>query len=120
MSVGDRVVIGNGAIWSDEVTVSVYEPRWQPDGNLYLDHFGAAQTIRLGGVKGGTLGTIAGPSIRVHRTQLYGEEHVPTMGGTDLIHLFPVQLDVYQKMGWVPSHHIRVVGGGHALDMNNG
>lgn len=117
MAQGDRVRIGDGSSWDDSVTVSVYEPRWQPDGELYLDHFGAAQLQRLGGVKGGSLGTIAGPSVRVHRTQLFGEQNVPVMGGMDLVHVFPVQLDYYQRIGWIPAHHIRVVGGGHGMDM---
>lgn len=111
MAVGDRVVVGNGSIWDNSVTVSAYEPLWDPAGDLRLDHFGAATIQRLGGVKGGTTGTIAGPSIRVHRTQLFGEENVPTMGGLDLVHLFPVQLDQYMRLGWFPANHIRVVGG---------
>jgi hypothetical protein len=111
MAKGDRVRIGDGSTWDESVVVSVYEPRWQPDGSLYLDHFGAAQVVRLGGVKGGTFGTIAGPSIKVHRTQLFGEQNVPTMGGMDLVHVFPIQLDHYQRLGWLPTHHIRVVGG---------
>lgn len=119
MAKGDRVRIGDGSIWDESVVVSVYEPRWQPDGTLYLDHFGAAQVVRLGGVKGGTMGTIAGPSIKVHRGQLFGEQNVPVMGGADTVHVFPIQLDHYQRVGWVPAHHIRVVGGGVGLDMNS-
>jgi len=111
MAQGDRVKIGNGVIWDDSVTVSVYQPRWQPDGSLTVDHFGAAQIVRLGGVKGGTTGIIAGGSIKVHRTQLFGEENVPTMGGLDFVHLFPIQLDHYMQVGWLPTNHIRVVGG---------
>ena len=116
MAQGDRVLIGDGSTWDDSITVSVYEPRWQPDGSLYLDHFGAAQVVRLGGVKGGTHGTIAGASVRVHRTQLFGEQNVPTMGGMDLVHMFPIQLDHYMRIGWLPAHHIRVVGGGFGMD----
>lgn len=118
MANGDRVLIGDGSTWDNSITVSVYEPRWTSDGELYLDHFGAAQIVRLGGVKGGTHGVIAGPSIRVHRTQLFGENNVPMMGGTDLVHVFPIQLDYYQKIGWLPANHIRVVGGGQGMDMN--
>lgn len=111
MAQGDRVRIGDGSTWDDSIVVSVYAPNWNPHGELSLDHFGAAQITRLGGVKGGTTGVIAGPSIKVHRTQLIGEANVPNMGGLDLIHLFPVQLDHYMQIGWVPTHHIRVIGG---------
>jgi hypothetical protein len=63
-------------------------------------------------VKGGTTGVIAGPSIKVHRTQLFGEPNTPTLGGLDLVHMFPIQLDHYMQVGWLPAHHIRVIGGG--------
>lgn len=111
MAQGDRVRVGDGSTWDNSVVVSVYSPRWEPNGDLALDHFGAAQIMRLGGVKGGTTGVIAGPSIRVHRTQLIGEANTPNMGGLDLVHLFPVQLDHYMQVGWLPTHHIRVIGG---------
>lgn len=111
MAQGDRVRIGDGSTWDDSVVVSVYSPRWEANGDLALDHFGAAQIARLGGVKGGTTGVIAGPSIRVHRTQLIGETNTPNIGGLDLVHLFPIQLDHYMQVGWLPTHHIRVISG---------
>lgn len=111
MAQGDRVRVGDGSTWDDSVIVSVYNPRSEANGDLVMDHFGAAMVMRLGGVKGGTTGVIAGPSIKVHRTQLIGEQNVPNMGGVDLVHLFPVQLDHYMQVGWLPTHHIRVIGG---------
>lgn len=117
MAQGDRVVIGNGSIWDDSVVVSVYQPKLQSEGELFLDPQGSAYIVRLGGVKGGTLGTIAGASIRVHRSQLFGESVTASLGGSDLVHVFPIQLDYYQTMGWIPAHHIRVVAGGVGLNI---
>jgi len=111
MAVGDRIVVGDGSTWDNTVIVSVYEPLLDSNGELRLDHFQAAMIRRLGGVKGGSTGNIAGPSILVHRTQLFGEENIPTLGGLDLVHLFPIQLDQYMRLGWLPANHIRVVGG---------
>lgn len=119
MAVGDRVVVGDGQTWSNEITIPVYEPRWLPNGHLDLDHSGAAQIVRLGGAKGGFTGTIEGPSIRVHRNQLLGETSTATMGGVDLVHLFPVMFDVYQRVAWVPAHHMRIVAGGTGLNLSD-
>jgi hypothetical protein len=112
MAIGDRIRIGNGSIWDDSVTVPVYSPRWEANGTLNIDHFGACATIRLGGVKGGTTGTINGPPIRVHRTQLLEDKTTAPIGGVDLIDLFPIQLDHYMQVGWIPVHHLRIISGG--------
>lgn len=114
MATGDRVKIGNGSIWDDTVTVAVYEPRWNVDGTLLVDHFNAAMITKVGGVKGGTLGIIKGQPIKVHRVQLFGEENVPNLGGVDLVNLFPIQFDYYFKEAYVYTNHFRIVQGGLA------
>lgn len=120
MAQGDRVKIGDGSVWDDSIVVSVYQPRFDEKKQLIFDHYGAVQVQRLGGVKGGTTGTIHGGAIRVHRTQLFGEPHVPTIGGLDLVNMFPIQLDHYMQVGWIPAHHLRVIGGGAPPSPNQG
>lgn len=115
MAVGDRVIIGDGTTWNSSVTVRCYEPIVDSAGNLDLDTYGAAKIIKLGGVKGGTTGVMLGQPVRIHRLQLVGEENIPNIGGIDFVNLFPVQFDYYQRVGWVPSHHIKIFEGGLPL-----
>lgn len=117
MAIGDRVKVGDGSTWDDSVTVMVYQPNVRPDGYYVLESNGGVQLTRMGGVKGGTLGTVAGPTIQANRLQLVGEEKTPTMGGADLVHLLPVRFDYYEKVAYIPTRCLRVVGGGHGMDM---
>lgn len=111
MGAGDRVVVGGNGYWTDQVTVMGYEPLWNGDGSLVADHWGAASMKRLGGVKGGSRGTVMGDGVKVHRQHLHGEVPSPTAGGVDLVLCVPVQLDYYQAIAWLPITNIKVVGG---------
>jgi hypothetical protein len=119
MAIGDRVKIGDGSTWDDSVTVAVYEPITRGDGYYVIESSGGVQLQRLGGVKGGTLGTVAGPSIQANRLSLLGEERTPTMGGNDLVHLLPIRFDYYQRVAFIPTKNLRIIGGGHGMNMSD-
>jgi hypothetical protein len=95
----------------------VYEPLTDAEGYYLKESSGGVQLKRMGGVKGGTLGTIAGATLQVNRLHLVGEEKVPTMGGADLVHIIPVRFDYYNQVAWIPTKNLRVIGGGHGMDM---
>lgn len=116
MAIGDRVVVGDGYTWTGEVTVVVYGPVMDAQGNIQNDYYGAATLQRLGGVKGGSTGTIAGQPLKVHRIQLVGEQNVPSIGGVELVNVFPVKFDYYQRTAFVPASHVRILGGDLAMD----
>ncbi len=117
MAIGDRVRIGDGQTWDDSVTVMVYDAPADQNGYYMKESNGGVRLNRLGGVRGGTLGTIAGQPIQASRLQLVGEERTPTMGGSDLVYLIPVKFDYYNQVAFIPTKNVRVIGGGHGLDM---
>jgi len=55
--------------------------------------------------------------LLAHRTQLHHlrSQGTTSLGGTnDFINIFPVFLEQYQQIGWMPVDHIRIVSGGRA------
>jgi len=113
---GDRVQIKSGLMinTADEV-LPVYSPSKLGNGQLKESYDGSYEFQRLGGVKSGTTGTIQGPPLKIHRSQLLHLQNVPAtaaLGGTnDFVNMFPVFLDYYQQVGWFPSEHIKIVSG---------
>lgn len=117
MAKGDRVRITSGTIYEDNenALVFVYDVRLDPSGRPVLAHDGTVSLQSLGGVKNNSTGVICGFPEKVHRSQLktIGTEGV-SLNQNEFIQVIPVMLDVYQKMGWFPIDHIRVVSGGVA------
>jgi hypothetical protein len=113
---GDRVQITSAMLHTqaDEV-LPVYGPAKLQNGQLKESYDGSYEFQRLGGVKAGTTGTIQGPPLKIHRTQLMHLQQVAgtaALGGSnDYVNMFPVMLDYYQQVGWFPVDHIRIVSG---------
>lgn len=115
---GDRVRIGATGTFKEEkgALVYVYEPKKDPSKpGYYLEAGdGSVMVESLGGVVAGTTGTIDGQPIKVHRTQLKTGDAVAGLGGADFVMVFPVSLDVYQKVGWFSSDDVKIMSGGPA------
>jgi hypothetical protein len=118
MAQGDRVVVGTGYLWEHrnqdgEVEhVMVYSPVLNEQGGPVVTPDGSTVVEKQGGVVAGSTGTIDGPVVNVHRSYLHNAQ--PTaggLGGSDLVQLVPVFLDVYQKRGWFPVDNIRIFEG---------
>lgn len=113
---GDRVTISSAVLHTqaDEV-LPVYSPAKLGNGQLKESYDGSYEFAKMGGVKAGTTGTIQGPPLKIHRTQLMHLQNTPAtaaLGGTnDFVSMFPIFLDYYQQIGWFPSDHIRIVSG---------
>lgn len=115
---GDRIVVGNSLELSDSNAImAVYRPRSNENGEPLVAHDGSILLEQIGGVKVGTTGFIDGPAIRAHRTQLLHlrAEGATSLGGAnDFVNVFPIFLEQYQQIGWLPVDHIRIVSGGRA------
>lgn len=113
---GDRIIAQSSLMLNtqDEV-LPVYKPKLNPDGSFVTAFDGSVVLERAGGVKSGSTGTVQGDPIRVHRTQLYHLQlnSATALGGNnDFMPVYPIFLDIYQQIGWLPVDHIRVVSGG--------
>ena len=109
---GDRVKIVNSSHIhqeSTDVLVYVYGVKTDDKGNPTYNFDGTVQVLSLGGVKSGTTGVVVGEPEKCHRTQLKEHDGIAAMGGKDYVTLLPVQLDYYQKLGYFPVDHIRIV-----------
>lgn len=111
MALGDRVRIDHGTILYKTVgdNIVVYGPVLGPDNLPVLDKNHCAKLKVMGGVKSGTTGTIAGPSLRVFRSELAEakQDHGLVNVGNDFVDMFPVMLDHYQQVGWFPLDHVK-------------
>jgi len=117
MAKGDRVRITSGTIYEDNenALVFVYDVRLDQEGRPVVAHDGTVSIHSLGGVKNNSTGVICGFPEKIHRSQLktINSEGV-SFNQNEFVQVIPVMLDVYQKMGWFPIDHIRVVSGGVA------
>lgn len=115
---GDRVIVGNSMeLTENGAVLAVYRPRSSENGELIFAHDGSVLLEQVGGVKVGTTGFVEGPSLMAHRTQLHHlrTEAATSLGGTnDFLAVFPIFLEQYQQVGWLPADHIRIVSGGRA------
>lgn len=115
---GDRIIVGNSMDLNENGSVlAVYKPRTSPTGEPAFAHDGSVLLEQVGGVKVGTTGFIDGPALMAHRTQLHHlrSNGTTSLGGTnDFINVFPVFLEQYQQIGWLPVDHIRIISGGRA------
>jgi hypothetical protein len=117
---GDRVRITSrtGTMVEAENTsemVFVYAPKIDPVTKQFMKaNDGSVIVESLGGVNVGSTGTIQGNPIMVHKTQLKDFEGVVGLGNNDVVPLYPVFLDKYQRDGWFPGHHVKIMAGGVA------
>ena len=103
-------ILAESAFDSKTQFVMAYEPVKDANGVVQVDHTGAILNLhRLGGVKVGSMGRLAGPAARAPRALLAGYEKVPSIG-TDYVDMVPVYLEEYQKYAWFPSTNAKVVG----------
>lgn len=111
---GDRIIVSKSSMMgqSTEEVFQVYKPKFNPDGSLMTGYDGGVILEKSGGVKGGSTGYIADEPVMVQRTQLQHLQNEPTsIGGRDVVAVFPVYFDDYKLVGWIPADHFRVVGG---------
>ena len=80
--------------------IIVYRPKTDSSGGLIVDNFGSVSFERAGGVKSGSTGAITGASMKANRNQFIEYKDLPPALGIDLIHVYPVQLEQYQGIGW--------------------
>lgn len=115
---GDRIIVGNSMDLTENGSIlAVYKLRTNEVGEPTFAHDGSVLLEQAGGVRVGTTGFIDGPALLAHRTQLHHlrSQGTTSLGGTnDFINIFPVFLEQYQQIGWMPVDHIRIVSGGRA------
>lgn len=114
MANGDRVIIGKNISqgihgYDPKITVPVYEIEHR-NGVAVLDDKGCGISKMIGGATGGSVGTIEGLAVPVHRSTLREATvgHAASSGGLDAVHLIPVRFDHYQKVAYVYSQNLRV------------
>jgi hypothetical protein len=107
-----KVLIGTGSVFgAAQQFVMAYRPELDVNENIYFDQNGnITKLVRLGGVKVGAEGRIAGTALKAPRSFLVEYEKNAGAFGLDLIEMIPVELTEYQQMAWFPSHVVRVVG----------
>ena len=115
---GDRVRIGATGTFREErgALVYVYEPQKDPNKPGYYLQAGDGSVIveSMGGVVAGTTGVIDGQPVKVHRSQLKSYQGVPGLGTNDFVLVYPINLDLYQRVGWFPVDDIKIMSGGPA------
>lgn len=120
MAQGDQIIVGDGYKWEQEtgkdgrpVCVMAYSPIVDQNGQPKLMPDGTTIVENAGGVAIGSVGTIVGPQIDVHKSYLHNaQDYAASLGGTDKVQLVPVMLDIYQRVGWFPIDNIRIYSGG--------
>jgi len=115
MANGDRVIIGKNISqgihgYDPKITVPVYNIE-HLNGVAVLDDKGCGISRMIGGAAGGSVGTIEGMGVPVHRSTVREATigHAPSTGGLDTVQLIPVRFDHYQKIAYVYSENLRVV-----------
>ena len=114
MATGDSVRVGQGSAVHGVApdNVPVFELEKDGGGNVRWDINGCAFPRAVGGVKGGSVGTIAGDPVKVHRAyveQMAGG--VKSAGGLDSVMLFPVAFSHYQRTAFVHQDHMHLIHG---------
>jgi len=89
--------------------IIVYRPKTDQHGQFILESNGGALFERVGGVKSGSTGTMIGPSVRGNRVQFVEYKDMPAPLGTDLINVYPVQLDQYQGTAWLLGDALKII-----------
>jgi hypothetical protein len=107
-----KVSIGSTSIFGSTTThVMAYKPSVDEHGNLDVDNNGnIVKLIKLGGVKVGAMGRIAGRPVKVVKTQLVEYAKSPGSFALDVTELVPVELTEYKQLAWFPTEHTKVVG----------
>lgn len=113
---GDRVKITTGTLYEDspDALIFVYAVKLDKGGSPIRAQDGSVQVESMGGVKNNCTAVIVGANEKVHRSQLKDHDSPAGLGSNDFVHLVPVMLDTYQKLGWFPTNNIRVLEGGVA------
>jgi hypothetical protein len=114
MAIGDSVRVGHGSVVHGVSTdnVPVFELEKDEWGNIRCDLNGCAFPRPVGGVRGNSIGKVAGEPIKVQRSyveQMTGA--VKSIGGSDYVMLFPVHFDHYQKTAFVHQNHMHLTHG---------
>jgi hypothetical protein len=105
----ERVIIGRRQI--DKIIrekLPVYKPRMEGE-RVFLDPKGVAYVTVAGGIDAGECGSISGEAIKVYRSTLVYSNPSENMSGTETTTLFPVMLDTYKQIAWVPMEYIHMV-----------
>lgn len=111
MAVGDTVRVGYGTIDTADVNVPVYNVSTDQAGNIIFDSLGGATPRVVGGVKGGSTGTIVGNPVKVSKAQLKGYSEGAAAMGMELVLLYPVEFTFYKQVAWVSQDHMHIVTG---------
>ena len=112
---GDRVTVGVGPVFSDGKGGNVactYQPRVDNQGRPLLNGDGTAVVDLAGGVAAGSRGVIHGAPLKVNKSTL--KEYTsanPGLAVNEVVLLYPIMLDAYQKVGWFVSDNIRILAG---------
>ncbi len=104
--------VGSGSIFEQhngQDMIIVYRPKVDEKGTVIIDSSGGAIFERVGGVKSGSTGVITGPSIRGNRIQFIEYKNMTAPLGTDLLNVYPVQLDQYQGIAWLLGDTLKVI-----------
>ena len=114
MATGDKVKVGYGSIPHGFATdnVPVFDLEKYPNTeNHKLDSNGCVYPRAIGGIKGGSVGTVMGDAMRARKSDVdRSGTGAAAFGGTDYVMLFPVFFEHYQKTGWIYQEHIHVIG----------
>jgi hypothetical protein len=114
MAIGDFVKIGVGSIVHGVATdnVAVFELEKDQFDNIRIDMNGCVFPKPVGGVKGGLTAKIVGDPVKVQRSYVENmTETTKGFGGSDLVMLFPVYFEHYQKTAFIHQSHMHLLHG---------
>lgn len=105
----ERVMIGRRQL--DKVIsekLPVYKPRMDGE-TIFLDPKGIAYVTVAGGIAAGECGSISGDPIKVYKSTLVYANPSENVSGTETTTMFPVLLDTYKQVAWVPLEYVNMV-----------
>lgn len=112
MAKHDLCVVGDGYFWSekDNKKVMAYMPKLDQNGEWIITPEKTVLVESVGGIVVGSKGVIDGNIIKVSRSNVSSLAHTKGFGASDFVELVPVNLEKYQRVGYFPVEHVRILG----------
>jgi hypothetical protein len=105
----ERVMLGRRQI--DKIIkekIPVYEARME-GGSVFLDPNQTAFVKPISRIDSGETGHIAGEPVKVYKSTLVNANKAESMSGTETTKVFPIMLDTYRQVVWVPMEHVHLI-----------
>jgi hypothetical protein len=105
----ERVILGRRQL--DKIIsekIPVYDAKME-GGEVFVDQGGHGFLSIAGGIDAGETGHISGSPIKVYKSTLKMIDKSEIMGGNETTNAFPIHLDRYNRVVWVPSDFIHMI-----------